>query len=337
MQSKWFIVLPPDGAARQAGLETITAFESLLGKDRCASFDCATYLSAFSSLLKTADDNMVVDLLNQSMLVQCLAFEATHLLVLALAPITVFTLSILRKQKIQTAHWFYEDFRRATYWKDVIAGYDSFFAIQKGPITDECLRRNVRFAYLPTAVSGALAGKTVEPCSQRTLDVAFVGIPSSYRMEILEHLAQNGISLVIGGSGWADYRGPLSASVMATNWVNELQAQTILGSAKIGLNLSVSSPAADPANAHVSPRVYDVLAAGCVLVTEDVPLVKDALQGLHVSFFSDKENAARVIKDVLKGIGAEQPFCDSNAAAVARDHTYLNRVREIVEKCELGF
>jgi hypothetical protein len=334
MQSKWFIVLPPDGAARQAGLETITAFESLLGKDRCASFDCSTYLSAFSSLLKTQDDNMIVDLLNQSMLVQCLAFEATHLLVLALAPVTLFTLSILKKQSIHTAHWFYEDFRRATYWKDVLAGYDSFFAIQKGPIADLCLQQNVRFTYLPTAVSGARATQAVESCAARTVDVAFIGIPSPYRIEFLEYLAQNGISLVIGGSGWAGYQGPLSGSLVATNWVNDAQAQTILRSAKIGLNLSVSSPAADPANTHVSPRVFDVLAAGCVLVTEDVPLVKDALQGLHVSFFSEKENAAQVIKDILKGIDAEQPLCDANATAVAKDHTYLNRVQEIVEKCE---
>jgi hypothetical protein len=334
MQSKWFIVLPPDGAARQAGLETIAAFESLLGKDRCASFDCSTYLSAFSSLLKTQDDNMIVDLLNQSMLVQCLAFGATHLLVLALAPVTLFTLSILKKQSIHTAHWFYEDFRRATYWNDVLAGYNSFFAIQKGPIVDECLRRNVRFAYLPTAVGRALAGKTVEPCAARTNDVAFVGIPSRYRIEILEYLAQNGISLVVGGSGWTDYQGPLSASIVATNWVNDSQAQAILRSARIGINLSVSSPDTDPANTHVSPRVFDVLAAGCALVSEDVPLIKDALQGLHVSFFSGKENAAQLVKDILKEIDAVQPFCDTNAVAVTRDHTYLNRVRVIVETCE---
>jgi hypothetical protein len=334
MQSKWFIVLPPDGAARQAGLETIAAFESLLGKDRCASFDCSTYLSALSNLLKTADDNMIVDLLNQSMLVQCLAFGATHLLVLALAPVTLFALSVLKKQHIHTAHWFYEDFRRATYWKDVLAGYNSFFAIQKGPIADECLRRNVGFAYLPTAVGKAHVGANVPPCAERTVDVAFIGIPSLYRIEILEYLAQNGISLVVAGSGWTDYHGPLSASLVATNWVNETQAQAILHSARIGINLSLSSPDTDPANAHVSPRVFDVLAAGCALVAEDVPLAKDALQRLHVSFFSGKKNAELEIKNVLKRIDAEQPFCDANAAAVAREHTYLNRVREIVVQCE---
>ncbi len=329
MQAKWFITLPPEGAARQAGQETISAFETVLGKKRCASFDCGAYLSAFRGMLKTADETMAVDLLNQSMLVQCLAFEATHLLVLALSPVTLFTLNILKKQNIRTVHWFYEDFRRAAYWKDVLDGYNFFLAVQRGPVETECQRRNVGFSYVPTAAGKACAGIPSGTGGSRAVDVAFVGIPSSYRAEVLRALHDAGISLAVAGSGWNAYKGPLMSSIVRAEWTSETQARDILTSAKIGINLSTHSPSDD---AQVSPRVFDVLAAGCILATEDTPLTRETLAGLHYLSFSGAQDAAQKIKAALANLGHEQAHCQENARIVCCDHRYLNRVKEIIAK-----
>ncbi len=334
MQSKWFIALSPEGAARQAGTETMRAFESILGKDRCKAFDCATYLSAFSSMLKQPDHTVTVDLLNQSLLVQCLAFEATHILVLALSPVTLFTLAILRKQRVKTAHWFYEDFRRAGYWKDVLNGYDHFLAIQKGPLADECARRGIPFAYVPTAAGRACAESAGNAQAPRTIDVAFVGIPSSYRVHVLQTLLASGISLAIAGSGWNSYTGPLSPCIVSGTWTNENQSREILCRARIGLNLSLNSPAADPSNTHLSPRVFDVIASHGVLATEDIPLAGETLRGLRYLAFGDAQDAVAEIKAALGDMVAWQARCEENARAVLRDHTYLNRVKDILALCE---
>ena len=58
--AKWFIVLPPDGAARSAGLETVKAFSQLVNPADVKAFDCKVYLDAFNKMLKDPDEPMVV-------------------------------------------------------------------------------------------------------------------------------------------------------------------------------------------------------------------------------------------------------------------------------------
>jgi spore maturation protein CgeB len=332
-QGTWFIVVPPHGAARQAGLLASAAFESILGKDKCRSFDCGIYLRAFSDMLKKPDETMVVDLLNHALIVQCLGSRATHLLVLALSPVTLFTLNLARAQGVKTAHWFFEDFRRAVYWKDVLAGYDYFFAIQKGPIIAECERHKCRFAFLPAAASIPANVQNTVTAAERPVDVAFVGIPSSYRVAVLELLAINGVSLAIAGSGWDRYQGPLHQSIVNANWTEEKQAMQILLSAKIGINLSVNSPDQDRSNTHVSPRVFDICAAGCSLVTENVPLAPDTMPGLAYRTFDTNDGALATVETVLSEYPSLSSEIVDNQKAIAERHTYANRAGTIIAEC----
>lgn len=327
----WFIVVPPDGAAREAGFETVAAFEAVLGKDSCKTFDSKKYLDFFVRQLKQPQETLVVDLFNHALAVQCLESGSGNCLVCALSPVTLFTLNLLRAQSVKTCHWFYEDFRKAQYWKFVVSGYDHFFAIQKGPIPDACGSSGCAYSFLPTAAGSSCcvpyggAGP-----ADRKNDVVFVGIPSAYRIETLEFLAQQGFSCAIAGLGWDRYNGPLKDSIVNTMWTEGKQVGDLLKTAKVGINLSVSSPDADRANTHVSPRAYDVLASGCVLVTEDVPLANEALFGLHYHTFTSKETAAQRISSVLSDFDAEQASCIANRSIVCREHTFGNRVREII-------
>jgi spore maturation protein CgeB len=334
MQSRWLIAVPPEGAARQAGIEAACAFDALIGKDRCKAFDCNKYLSFFLRFMKNPDQVMAVDLLNQALAVQCLDFGATHLLVNALSPVTLFTLNLLKKQGVKTAHWFYEDFRRAHYWKDVLAGYDSFFAIQKGPVQEECAKHHVAYSFLPTAVSSGILQDNPPPLLPRRSDVAFIGLPSSYRISVLEYLVQNCCTLTIAGSGWEGYRGPLEKSITAGTWIEGKQACQVLLSSKIGINLSLTPPAPDRENTHVSPRVFDVLASGCILLTENVPCAAVTMGGLHYYTFDKKEEAFNKIKAILADVEIEKSFCDSNRIKILQKHTYKNRVEEIISFCE---
>jgi len=330
---RWFIVVPPDGAARWVGLQVMQAFQNAVGMNAVKSFDSKTYLHAYASLLKTNDETMVVDLLNQSMVVQCLDFKATHTLVLALSPITAFTLNLLRKYGIVTIHWFYEDFRAAGYWKDVIASYGYFLAVQKGPIVDECVKSGVRFALMPTA-----AGSPAAPpdAAGRTLDAVFIGVPSPYRIDVLERLASRGISLGIAGLGWENIRGALSGSVVQAGWIHADQSMRLLARAKIGINISVSDPQHDRVNTQVSPRVFDILRAGCVLLTEETPLVREILADCRFHAFMDAGDAGNKSAEILASIDGAQADIDKNREVVERGHLYSHRVKTIISLARGG-
>jgi hypothetical protein len=327
---RWFVALSPEGAARAVGEAAISALSSRVGPDRLKVFDCRTYLKAFTGLLASPDEAMVVDLLNHALIVQCLDFRATHLLVLPLSPVTLFSLQLLRNQHVTTLHWFYEDFRAASYWKDVVAGYDFFFGIQKGPLVDACSACGARYAFLPTAANPAFtafaaAGKP--PAA----DVAFIGIPSSYRVRVLELLASAGIRLAIAGSGWNKYRGSLEGHIVKNAWTDAAESATILANATIGLNLSVRDPEGDRENTHVSPRVFDILQAGRALVTEEVPLIHEVIPDCAFRTFSGPEKALDVIKSALSNPVADAANAEKNRAMIRERHTYEIRIRKMIE------
>jgi spore maturation protein CgeB len=328
--TRWFVALSPEGAARAVGEEIIKALSRQTGPDRLKVFDCRTYLKAFSGLLVNADEAMTVDLLNHALIVQCLDFRTTHLLVLPLSPVTLFSLKLLRNQHVITVHWFYEDFRAAKYWKEVAAGYDFFFGIQKGLLVDHCAACGARYAFLPTA-AGAGCAPAAPAGGPPAADVAFIGIPSSYRVRVLELLASAGISLAIAGSGWNKYRGGLERYIVTSDWTGAGESASIVSKAIIGLNLSVRDPEGDRENTHISPRAFDVLQAGRSLVTEEVPLIKEVIPDCWYHTFSSPEQAIEVVKSVLSNPAAEAANAKKNRETVTTRHTYEVRVRKIIE------
>jgi hypothetical protein len=317
------------GGARAVAQHAVAALEQI-GIDHRV-FDTANYERAFTSLLKDPTPDMVADLLNQSLAVQCLDSEATHLLVPALSPVTVFTLNVLRKHNVKTIHWFFEDFRRARYWESVVPGYDCFCAIQRGPIEAACAKHGTRYLFLPTAAAGmpteTEGGDT--PC-----DVVFVGIPSAYRISVLEHLAERGVDLAIGGHGWDSYHGVLDSHIRQRAWIDGEALSRLLRSAKIGINMSVESPDTDRENTHISPRVFDILLHDLVLVTEDVPLLGETLPSARAHLFSDKDQALARIHSILADHEQERTHAQSNRELVAASHTYRQRMESLIREVQ---
>lgn len=324
---RWMLVLPPEGAARNVASKAADAFQKKLGPDLFKCFDSLTYTRAFSKLLRESDETLTVDLLNQSLIVACLDFGTNHLVTGALSPVTLFALNLLRKQKITTTHWFYEDFRRALYWKDIISGYDHFFTIQKGEFQEICKKNGTSFHFLPTATT--FTDTDTRPLQQDLFDIAFVGIPSFYRINILEKLYSSGFSVAIAGSGWENYSGPLEKVILSKSWTNNSQVQTILSQSKIGINLSVENPVGRE-NVHISPRVYDIMACGATLLTEDVPLIHDSLPDCSFHTFTDSDDLHSKVKSILLATEIEKKTADKNRVQVLENHTFANRVDQLM-------
>lgn len=321
------LVLPPEGAARNVASKTADAFQKKLGPDLFKCFDSLTYYQAFSKLLREPDENLTIDLLNQSLIITCLDFGANHLITGALSPVTLFTLNLLRKQKITTTHWFYEDFRRALYWKEIISGYDHFCTIQKGNFPEICKKSSTSYHFLPTAT--AFSHDKIVHSQQDLYDIAFIGIPSSYRVSVLEKLYSSGFSLAIAGSGWNFYRGPLENVILSAGWTNDSQIQTILSQAKIGINLSVENPIGRE-DVHISPRVFDIMACGATLLTEDVPLIYDSLPECSFHTFTDSDDLCLKAKSILLMTEIEKTTSDKNRTQILNNHTFANRIDELM-------
>ena len=322
---RWLLALSPDGAARAVSAQVAKAFALRLA-DACKTFDTRSHRDAYSRLLKQSDDELTVDLINQSLIVSCLDFHATHLLVLALAPVTLFSLNLLRSYGVTTLHWFYEDFRRATYWRDCIAGYDHFCAVQRGPVEQACASNGAAFHFLPTACTVPDALPTI---GERNYDVAFIGLPSPYRIAVLEKLVRAGFTTAIAGEGWHAYRGILQKGIIKGHWTQEEESLGILARAKVGINLSYDEPR-ERGNHQVSPRAYDVLASGGILVAENTPLLNESLAGCDFRTFDSPEDACRVIGELMAGYADLAPGLAANRRMIFNSHTYGHRVEELL-------
>jgi hypothetical protein len=326
---KWVIVLPPEGAARQVGEKAWESLCALLPPEKCKLFDTKPYLDAFDRLLKQPTDEMVVDLTNQALVVQTLDFDATHILVIALAPITFFTANLLKRHKVVTAHWFIEDFRQAKYWKDVLPSYRHFFAIQKGPLVDACHSTGSHYHYLPTAFILPAQPK-IRPWEERPACIAFIGFPSRYRIEILEALMRAGLPLKVAGAGWEKYRGPLEACLTGKGWFGPEEAYKLLDASRIGLHLSSEDPQLDRDNSHLSPRIFDIMAAGCILMTEAVPLVHETLGGCTYLEFNGAKEAVEAARRALSQ-GLPPGTLEFNRGIMLQDHTMSCRMSEVLK------
>ncbi len=319
------IVIPPEGAARQVGLNTVEAFTQVVTDGSTKVFDTKTYLDAFDSLLKEPDDTLSVDLLNQSLVVNCLDAQITHCLVLALSPVTLFSLQLLRRQGVKTIHWFYEDYRIATYWKDVLSGYDLFLGVQKGELEQECNRRGISYGFLQTAGTPqvySLERYTVE------FDCAFVGIPSNYRVSLLEALMKNGITLAIAGAGWDSYSGILETAIQKGEWSSFKEAVSIYEKAKVALNISNQDPSGDRESPQISPRVFDILATGAQLIVEKLALNNSIMKGFSFSEFEDIDQLINLVRNAQQH---PPEVVQVHQRHLSQSHQYQHRVVSLLE------
>ena len=330
---KWMLLLSLEGGARQVSVSIAASFNSKLPPGTFHIFDCQKYLSTFLMLLKKRDETIAVDLLNQSLVVQCLQYSITHLFVPALCPITLFTLNLLKNLNITRIHWFFEDYKRANYWKDIIPGYSWFFAIQNDPIQHLCEINRCQFKYLPTATSDTVLSFSLQNnIYKKHTDVSFIGIPSEYRISFLEFLVQNGISLSIAGKGWDKYSGLLSKCIVENSWVDSIKMMEIVNYSRIALNLSVKHPNEEISSAQLSPRIFDILTSNTILLTEDVPLLYETLKNCYFHTFKSNENALTEIVSILRNYSVEMLFekFTENKKIISADHTWNNRVDKII-------
>ena len=333
---KWFLVLPPQGAARSVFQSLVVEFSDLVGKMNCVLFDCQSAEQFLGSSLAhplTSHPDLHTDFLNHLLVVQALDQECTHLLAGALAPISLFSLKLLQKYGVHNSLWFYEDYQRVGYYQEVLQGYNNFFAIQQGKLPQECLYQGTNYHYLPVATQLASPTPSLNFSHQaRTIPCLFLGVPSPYRIEVLEYIYQAGIPIKIAGAGWASYQGILKNQILLDVWTPPDRAQYLFEQSLACLNLSYNNPGTQRSLPQTSPRAFDALAAGCELITEETELIFSDLKNMDFFTFTEKEQLPNLIKQSIANFDLRETQHLKNRKEIFEGHTYRHRALSILNK-----
>ncbi len=323
---KWGVVIPPTGAAREVMLSVVRTMDKM--GEVYSLIDSLAYQEAFEAMMAENSKDMALDFWNQYWVCKALQEEWTHTLVGALAPVTVQTIRLWKKIGVISVHWFYEDYRQIEYWKIQATEYDLFCAVQKEPLRELV---GTGFRFLPTATEGG-SSLPFADFDHRKYDLMFIGIPSEYRIKILEMLSAHGVKIAIAGPYWN--RVPtLYQYVVIDGWVDQVTTEKLYSASRLGLNISQSDPELERSVHQVSPRIYDLAGYGTLPITEDLPLGDDLYKELKLIRFSDCDELLQKVREVLdNGISSEIYL--HNREAIQKGHLYKQRVEQIISWVE---
>lgn len=320
---RWLVVVPPVGKCRVEALRIAKAVQQEYGGGTYV-FDTRDVLSHIQSSLRSSEEATFLDWMNQNLVVKILEQRATHVLSLSMSPVDPYYLNLLRARGVFCVHWVLDDLRIADYWRGVISGYDLVVANQMGEISRECLQKRTAFRFLSLAADIAVSGAGAL-WDARSLDVAFVGEWSSYRMRVLEVLAAAGLSLGIQGEGWEKERGFLARSVLKHS---EDSATNLYRYARMAVHLSLGQPPESGCEEPVSANVYNSIAMGAFAMVEQGPWNAESLDGLSIhEFLSPTDLLAKCLS--LQQSGVQSEFMLANQQAIQREHNLNHRVRQL--------
>jgi glycosyltransferase involved in cell wall biosynthesis/SAM-dependent methyltransferase/spore maturation protein CgeB len=188
------------------------------------------------------------------------------------------------------------------------------------------IKRHRNAHYLPVAFDPGLHHPGQAP---RDMDVGFVGGANPARERLLQRFAAAGkLSYVVGGP-WASpdlRRVCLSGNVPPSQTV-ELYQRT-----RIVLNVFRDKHHFNRRGVpawSLNPRVYEALACGAMVVSEDRPEAADAFPEMPV--FRSPEEALEIAQDLLDSPQRLQELTATCRSRLER-HTYAARLRTVIRK-----
>ena len=326
MSNNWAIVIPPAGAARVVMQSLSEAFTNR--GINLSIIDSRTIMDSFENMLTPDYKDFSVDLLNQQLISKAVDEEWDHIFIGALAPVTNWTLALLKKLSIKLHFWMYEDYRELSYWKEQYQLFDTYFSVQKEPIISTVGRD--KYQFMLTAAN-SVTSNTLIPLNERKYDVVFVGVPSPYRIEILTKIVNSGFSLAIAGLGW-DRVSSLKQYIVYDKWLSPEKAIELYQDSKIGINLSQKSPFnSNSINENqISPRLFELAGAGTIPLTEALTLGNEIYTEMNCITFSSVNEIPQLITALLsQNIGLD--ILVENRDYIKNNHLYTHRVDTILQ------
>lgn len=317
MDQSWMVVASPHGAARDISLACYAALQQM-GK-RVVLFDSLKSSDQIKSQLLPQFHDHAYDWMDYQLISRVVENQVTHFFTGGLAPVGAFVLKNLAVLGVQRIHWFYEDYRLVQYYKELAPFYDCFACVQKGDLLYEVPKRGGKYYYLP---NGGPSVAEKKEWDSRLDTVAFVGVPSAYRIQILEALHQGGVSLQIAGEGWGNYQGCLKSSIVHPHWISREESFQVYQNAKVVLCLGQTPPEMDQ---QVSPRIFEVLANGAWAISDQTPLQLEILP--EVPQFQKVEE---LLKQVQYALASKPKDLSGLSEYVSSNHSIQARLEQLL-------
>jgi spore maturation protein CgeB len=255
-------------------------------------------------------------------------------LALAQAPLSLPILDQLRRKKFLTAMWFVENYRLFTYWKQLAAGYDHWFVIQRGACIEDLRRVGARqVSYLPPAADPRMHRPLeLSPEEQREFgaDVSFVGAGYPNRRTLFPHLLGQDWTFKLWGNEWGQ-PGALSGALQRNGArIDTATTVKIFNATQVNVNLhSHAGTGLDPDGDFVNPRTFELAACGAYQVVDRRALLSELFEN-DLAVFEKAEDLVGLVR-----LSIEDPAARRAKAAAARrrvlgSHTYVHRMTDLL-------
>jgi spore maturation protein CgeB len=264
------------------------------------------------------------------------AVEPDLVLAMAQAPLDAAVLAEIGRRGALRALWFVEDHRLFQYWRDVVPGYDYFFAVQQGEVLAEARRRSsAHVAYLPCAADPAFHRPLSLTSAEREelgAPVGFVG--AGYRNRRIVFRSLLDLGLRIWGTEWSGAGEVESAVQRGGARIAPEDAVRIFNATAVNLNLHSSTHVngIDPRGDFVNPRTFELAAAGAFQLVDERTLLPPLFRaGTEVATFTDAGQLRDLVRHWLARPEERMALAAAGRARVLAEHTYRHRMVTLLE------
>lgn len=309
---------------------------------RVTAIDFSSYLPMLHYIRTTNDEKATILLKEKTtkIIIETLEIMRPDVLFgIAQAPIFRPVLRFCKRHNIVSVFWFVEDFRRFTYWKDIAGLYDFFFVIQKSPFTDIVRKLCPRSFYLPLAA---------EPSVHRPLNlsekerreygssVSFVGAGYPNRVALFEKLELEDFK--IWGSDWNLSRNSGLHKFLQRNGarIDVKEYVKIFNASPVNLNLHSSlNPDEMGSGDFVNPRTFEIAACRAFQIVDYRTLLGELFEeGEEIIACRTIYEMKRAIRKALEDPEWRMDVARKGYRRVLREHTYLHRIKTLLEILE---
>lgn len=264
------------------------------------------------------------------------AFDPAIVVVLAQAPLDEAQVRAMREQGRRVVYWFVEDFRLFRYWETDAARYDAWFPIQKGAfLRDLALAGQQNAHYLPMAADEKVFFPApLAPDEEKRFGspISFMGAGYYNRGRFFNALLSRPFK--IWGTDW-DWAGPIARHVQeGGRRITSAETAKIFNGTRVNVNLhsSTSHEGVNPFGDFVNPRTFEIAACGAFQLVDHRSLLPELFRvGDEVVGFSGPADFLEKLDRYLADPEARAQVAARGMARVLREHTYKDRMREMVE------
>ncbi|MBY0280518.1 glycosyltransferase [Candidatus Binatia bacterium] len=263
------------------------------------------------------------------------SFAPDLVLALAQAPLDARALAAIGRTGAIRALWFVEDFRRFTYWREVVSQYEHVLTIQ----TDDCfaaLREagDARLTYLPCAFDPEEhrpIDLTEDERDALGSDVSFVG--AGYRNRRVAFRRFLDLDFRIWGSEWGGAAELERFVQRDAARISTDESVRIFNATRVNLNLHSSTyhDGVDPQGDFVNPRTFELAGCGAFQVVDHRRLLPDLfVPERELAVARDVHEMRELTRYFLAHPDERFALAQRAHARALAAHTYQHRMQDLV-------